>query len=84
MISRNSTGSEKAPTSGDGEKYYKITVGNKQVAIPLPKDVYAYLNQQILRPKSSSKKLIRKTVQNVVREAYKKGVEDARKLIKVG
>jgi hypothetical protein len=83
MISRNSTGSKKTPMSSSGEKYYKITVGNKQVEIPLPKDVYVYLNQQILRPNTPTKKLIRKTVQTVVREAYRKGVEDAKKLIKV-
>jgi hypothetical protein len=58
------------------EKYIRVNIDSRQVAIPVDAAVYAYWNEQFLRknPTTMQKKRFA-TFMNVIRAAYLQGVQ---------
>jgi len=62
------------------KKSIRINVDGQNVNIPVDEQIYAYFNEQFLRPNPTNiqrKRFV--TIMNVLRSAYLKGVDDGRK-----
>lgn len=62
------------------KKSIRINVDGQNVNIPVDEQIYAYFNEQFLRPNPTNIQRKRfATIMNVLRSAYLKGVNDGRR-----
>ncbi len=62
------------------KKSIRINVDGQNVNIPVDEQIYAYFNEQFLRPNPTNIQRKRfATIMNILRSAYLKGVNDGRK-----
>jgi hypothetical protein len=67
-------------TSEKQKRFIRLNVDGEDVRIPVDNEVYAYWQQQFVRPNPTRQQRQRfATLINVVRAAYEKGREDATK-----
>ena len=61
----------------DGGSEIRLNVDQKTVSIPVTAAVKAYFNEQF-KTNTPTQKKRRTTMMNILRDAYKKGLQDAR------
>jgi hypothetical protein len=63
----------------DKKRLIRLRIDDKTVLIPIDDDIYAYFNQQFVRPKPSAlQKQKYTTIMNLLRAAYFKGLDDGK------